>query len=136
MPRDGWPYPPRMMLKLWLCAFCLRLTPTRRLEQRVREDLGLRYLAGGLMDEVEKQCRQRRAKVTAAAGFLSGAGLHECCRRGIDVYVPDPNLTHEINTGEAAGGLDAPPSTIRNICGCERSCAARRDGRCTNDGKR
>ena len=41
-------YPPRMMLKVWLYAFCLRLTSTRRLEQRVREDLGLRYLAGGL----------------------------------------------------------------------------------------
>ncbi len=41
-------YPPRMMLKVWLYAFCLRLTSTRRLEQRVREDLALRYLAGGL----------------------------------------------------------------------------------------
>jgi transposase len=272
-------YPPRMMLKVWLYAFCLRLTSTRRLEQRVREDLGLRYLAGGLtpdhktlseflrqhrraindvftqvlelarraglvrlghvaidstrvsanasrqrvlngetgdreqraqdrrqvrrfqqkameqdpeegagvsvdpsgqerleqqleqarqglqplpkrgrkqvsetdpdsrflrsrkgwvlgytaemavsddhfivatrvtqnatdnaslvplVDEVEKQCRQRPAKVTADSGFFSGAALHECCRRGIDLYVPDPNLTHEINTGEVAGGI-------------------------------
>jgi len=273
-------YPPRMMLKVWLYAFCLRLTSTRRLEQRVREDLALRYLAGGLtpdhktlseflrqhrraindvftqvlelarraglvrlghvaidstrvganasrqrmrdvepgdgrqqraqdrrqvrrfqqkalqqdpeegagigvgsgeqarleqqleqagkglqplpkrgrqqvsmtdpdsrflrsregwvlgytadlavsddhfivatrvtqnatdnaslvpmLDEVERQCRQRPAKVTADSGFFSGAALHECGRRGIDVYVPDPNLTHEINTGEAAGGI-------------------------------
>ena len=44
-------YPPRMMLKLWLYAFCLRLTSTRRLEQRVREDLALRYVAGGLMPD-------------------------------------------------------------------------------------
>jgi transposase len=41
-------YPPRMMLKVWLYAFCLGLTSTRRLEQRVREDLPLRYLAGSL----------------------------------------------------------------------------------------
>ncbi len=272
-------YPPRMMLKVWLYAFCLRLTSTRRLEQRVREDLGLRYLAGGLtpdhktlseflrqhrraindvftqvlelarraglvrlghvaidstrvsanasrqrvlngeacereqraqdrrqvrrfqqkameqdpeqgagvsvdpgeqqrleqqleqagqglqplprrgrkqmsvtdpdsrflrsrkgwvlgytadmavsddhfivatrvtqnatdnaslvplVDEVEKQCGQRPAKVTADSGFFSGAALHECGRRGIDLYVPDPNLTHEINTGKTAGGI-------------------------------
>jgi transposase len=41
-------YPPRMMLKVWLYAFCLRVTSTRRLEGRIREDLGFRYLAGGL----------------------------------------------------------------------------------------
>ena len=41
-------YPPRMMLKVWLYAFCLQVTSTRRLEQRIREDLPMRYLAGGL----------------------------------------------------------------------------------------
>ena len=41
-------YPPAMMLKVWLYAFCLRVTSTRRLEQRIQEDLALRYLAGGL----------------------------------------------------------------------------------------
>jgi transposase len=41
-------YPPRMMLKVWLYAFCLGVTSTRRLEQRTREDLAFRYLAGGL----------------------------------------------------------------------------------------
>ncbi len=41
-------YPPQMMLKVWLYAFCLGVTSTRRLEQRIREDLAFRYLAGGL----------------------------------------------------------------------------------------
>lgn len=41
-------YPPAMMLKVWLYAFCLRVTSTRRLEQRIQEDLAFRYLAGGL----------------------------------------------------------------------------------------
>jgi transposase len=41
-------YPPRMMLKVWLYAFCVRVTSTRKLEQRIREDIGFRYLAGGL----------------------------------------------------------------------------------------
>ena len=41
-------YPPQMLLKVWLYAYALGLTSSRRLEQRVREDLGFRYLAGGL----------------------------------------------------------------------------------------
>jgi transposase len=44
-------YPPRMMLKVWLYAFCLGVNSTRRLERRVREDLAFRYLAGGLMPD-------------------------------------------------------------------------------------
>jgi transposase len=35
------------MLKVWLYAYALGMTSARRLEQRIREDLGLRYLAGG-----------------------------------------------------------------------------------------
>lgn len=39
-------YPPQMMLKLWLYAYTLGLTSSRRIEQRIREDLGFRFLAG------------------------------------------------------------------------------------------
>src|SRR5260370_41752980 len=35
------------MLKVWLYSYALGITSERRLEQRSREDLGLRYLAGG-----------------------------------------------------------------------------------------
>lgn len=41
------PYHPAMMVGLWLYAYALGLTSSRRLEQRIREDLGFRYLAGG-----------------------------------------------------------------------------------------
>jgi transposase len=41
-------YPPRMMLKVWLYAFCLGVNSTRRLERRIQEALAFRYLAGGL----------------------------------------------------------------------------------------
>ena len=34
------------MLKVWLYAYALQITSTCRLEQRLREDLALRYLAG------------------------------------------------------------------------------------------
>jgi transposase len=40
-------YAPELMLKVWLYAYALGITSARRLEQRIREDLGLRYLAGG-----------------------------------------------------------------------------------------
>lgn len=36
-------YPPAMMLKVWLYAFALRVTSTRRLERRIQEDLAFRY---------------------------------------------------------------------------------------------
>ena len=41
------PYDPRLMLKVWQYAFALNVRTTRKLEQRVREDLGFRFLAGG-----------------------------------------------------------------------------------------
>jgi transposase len=41
-------YPPQMMLKIWLYAYMVGVTSSRRIEQRVREDLGFRLLAGNL----------------------------------------------------------------------------------------
>ena len=43
----GESYAPALMLNVWLYAYALGMTSARRLEQRIREDLGLRYLAGG-----------------------------------------------------------------------------------------
>lgn len=40
-------YCPALLLKVWLYAYAVGITSARRLEQRIREDLGLRYLAGG-----------------------------------------------------------------------------------------
>jgi transposase len=40
-------YAPELMLKVWLYAYILGVTLARRLEQRTREDLAFRYLAGG-----------------------------------------------------------------------------------------
>jgi transposase len=40
-------YHPSLMLKLWLYSYALGITSSRRLEQRIGEDLALRYLAGG-----------------------------------------------------------------------------------------
>lgn len=40
-------YHPAMQLKVWLYAYALGMTSSRRLEERIREDLAFRYLAGG-----------------------------------------------------------------------------------------
>jgi transposase len=46
---DGRPaYPPQLMLKVWLYAYTQGITSSRRIEQRIREDLGYRLLAGNL----------------------------------------------------------------------------------------
>ncbi len=37
---------PGLMVKVWLYAYALQVTSSRRLAQRVREDLAFGYLAG------------------------------------------------------------------------------------------
>ena len=45
---EGGPaYAPEMLISVWLYAYALGVTSSRRLEQRIREDLAFRYLAGG-----------------------------------------------------------------------------------------
>src|SRR5580658_4700557 len=44
-------YAPELMLKVWMYAYALGVTSARRLEQRIREDLVFRYLAGGAMPD-------------------------------------------------------------------------------------
>jgi len=58
-----------------------------------------------MMDEVERNCGERPKKATGDSGFFSGAALHEMKRRGVDLYVPDNNLRHEMQTGQRAHGI-------------------------------
>ena len=45
---EGGPaYAPEMLASVWLYAYALSVSSSRRLEQRIREDLAFRYLAGG-----------------------------------------------------------------------------------------
>lgn len=76
------PYDPRLMLKIWLYGFCLNVRTTRKLEQRVREDLGFRYLAGGAtpdhktLSEFHRRHRQAIAAMfTEVLLFLRRAGV-------------------------------------------------------------
>jgi transposase len=43
----GQAYAPEMLVSVWLYAYALSVTSSRRLEQRIREDLAFRYLAAG-----------------------------------------------------------------------------------------
>jgi len=58
-----------------------------------------------MVDEVERSCGERPQKVTGDSGFFSGTALQEMKRRGIDLYVPDNNLRHEMQTGKRAQGI-------------------------------
>src|SRR6202158_6415615 len=45
---EGGPaYAPEMLVAVWLYAYALGMTSSRRLEQRIREELAFRYVAGG-----------------------------------------------------------------------------------------
>lgn len=58
-----------------------------------------------MVEEVERQCRARPEKVTGDSGFFSGPALHLMKQRGIDLYVPDNNLKHEMQTGKRSVGI-------------------------------
>lgn len=63
---EGHPaYHPALLLKVWLYGYALGVTSSRRLEQRIREDLAFRYLAGGAAPDYwalnEFRKRHRRA---------------------------------------------------------------------------
>ena len=75
-------YDPRMMLKIWLYGFSVNVRTTRKLEQRIREDLGFRYLAGGAAPDHKTLSEFHRRHREAIAGmftevllFLRRAGM-------------------------------------------------------------
>jgi transposase len=62
---EGGPaYAPEMLASVWLYAYALGVTSSRRLEQRIREDLAFRYLAGGAAPDhwTLNEFRRRHAK--------------------------------------------------------------------------
>jgi len=75
-------YDPRLMLKVWLYGFGVNVRTTRKMEQRIREDLAFRYLAGGAAPDhktLSEFHRRHRAAIselfTQVLVFLRRAGL-------------------------------------------------------------
>jgi hypothetical protein len=62
-----------------------------------------------LVKEVEERTGASPEKALADAGFYSNQNVRALEARGIDVYVPNPNLTRELNTGERAAHDWAQP---------------------------
>lgn len=76
------PYHPALLLKVLLYAFALGVRGSRKIEQRVKEDLGFRYLAGGAEPDHKTICeflRRHGRRVndlfTAVLEQLQRAGL-------------------------------------------------------------
>lgn len=84
-------YPPQLLLKVWLYGYALGVTSSRRIEQRIREDLGFRLLAGGWKPDhwTLNQFRKRHPKAlndvfTQVLEAARGMGLVQLGRVAID----------------------------------------------------
>lgn len=84
-------YNPRMMLKVWLYAFAVNVRSTRKLEGRIQEDLGFRFLAGGARPDHEalsEFLRRQQAAIeglfTQVLGWMRKAGMARLGRVAID----------------------------------------------------
>jgi transposase len=76
------PYHPALLLKVLLYGFALGVRSSRKIEQRIKEDLGFRYLAGGAEPDHKTICeflRRHGRRVndlfTAVLEQLQAAGL-------------------------------------------------------------
>ena len=84
-------YPPRMMLKVWLYGFAVNVRTTRKLERRIQEDLGFRFLAGGLRPDHKTLSEFLRwhgeaieELFTQVLGWMRRAGMARLGRVAID----------------------------------------------------
>lgn len=84
-------YAPALMLKVWLYGYLLGVTSSRRLEQRIREDLAFRYLAGGatpdywaLNDFLRRHRRATNDVFTQVLELARAAGLVKLGHVAID----------------------------------------------------
>src|SRR5579864_4493606 len=84
-------YPPQLLLEVWLYAYALGVTSSRRIEQRLHEDLGFRLLAGHLKPDhwTLNEFRKRHSKglndvFTQVVEAARGLGLGQLGRVAID----------------------------------------------------
>src|SRR5712692_659583 len=84
-------YHPALLLSVWLYAYALGVTSSRRLEQRIREDLAFRYLAGGAQPDhwTLNEFRKRHPKAlndlfTQVVELARAAGLGRLGHVAID----------------------------------------------------
>jgi transposase len=89
---EGHPaYHPALLLKVWLYAYALGMTSSRRLEERIREDLAFRYLAGGAQPDywALNEFRKRHGRAmndvfTQVVELARGAGMAKLGHVAVD----------------------------------------------------
>ena len=70
--------------------------------QRVTQNASDQDSLQPMVEQAEQRCGQSASAVLADSGFFSGENVRQLESRGIAVYVPDPILAHELNTGKRA----------------------------------
>jgi transposase len=80
--------------------------------QRVTQNSSDNQSLVPMVEEVEKQCGARPARVGADTGFFSNANLVEMEQRSIEAYLPDPQMAYEMRSGRRARGIGRSP--VRN----------------------
>jgi transposase len=109
----GMLYHPSLMLKVWLYAYALGVTSSRRVEQRIREDLTFRYLAGGSRPDywALNAFRRRHGRAindcfTQVVELARGLGLRQLGTVAIDATrikaSASPDKVVKIERGERA----------------------------------
>lgn len=111
-------YHPTLLVAVWLYAYALGITSSRRLEQRVREDLAFRYLAAGATPDfwTLNQFRRRHARAlndlfTQVVELARTAGLGRLGHVAIDSTRVAANASP--NRVETMAGLRAERAQIR-----------------------
>ena len=109
---EGHPaYHPALLLKVWLYAYALGVTSSRRLEQRIREDLAFRYLAGwgatGFLgakriSQAAWASAERCIHAGGGAGASAGAGKIGTCGHRFDTHCRERGGRFGRQRGEAA----------------------------------
>ena len=102
------PYHPALLLKVLLYAFALGVRGSRKIEQRIKEDLGFRYLAGGAEPDHKTICeflRRHGQRVndlfTAVLEQLQAAGLGKLGVVALDSTRVKANASRERVMSEA-----------------------------------
>jgi len=127
-------YHPALLLKVWLYGYVLGVTSARRLEQRVREDLAFRYLAGGATPDfwTLNQFRTRHARAlndlfTQVVELARSLGMGRLGHVAIDSTRVAANASP--NRVETVAALRAERARIRRqIRRWQKQCDAQQAG--------
>jgi transposase len=128
---EGGPaYAPEMLISVWLYAYALGVTSSRRVEQRIREDLAFRYLAGGATPDhwTLNAFRRRHAKglndlFTRVVELARNSGLGRLGHVAIDSTRIAANASrHRLDTEQAL--REARARIRRDIRRWQKQCDA------------